>query len=340
MGYYDDDDAEYGGYYSDDDDQEAPVSIAGYGFSERAVSESIYSAGLTPDKTPRLSGTMERMVFMHGEDSEVYSRSEIRFIESIDTVYIYPDFYKQLNRGNMACRTIATRINLSGHDALRACVSFEKIMNKAFDGFNIFFFVTDEKVFVGCRIFDKKGDRDCALSKPIVTESKFEQVVDELSYSIDHDSFMEFYKQFQMVILEGQDGSFDYEGQLSRRRGVQYTYLESIRRLEEETGIDMSRERYRYRLTFDEEPEENFVALLEEVKDSLSFIKSNRINTYEMLFEADEAMRQAEQVEAENTYRSSQVSAWGDDSDDDEEAESLLDDPEEMIKLLKKRRGL
>lgn len=339
MGYYDDDDDGYGSYYEEDDDQD-PVSIAGYGFSERAVSESIYAAGLTPDKTPRLSGTMERMVFMHGEESEVYSRSEIRFIESIDTVYIFPDFSRQLNRGDMVCRTIAARINLSGHDALRACVSFEKIMDKAFDGFNVFLFATDDKVFVGCRVFDKKGERDCTISKPIVTEAKFEQVIDELSYSIDHDNFMDFYKQIQMVILEGQDGSFDYEGLLTRKRGMQYTYLESIRRLEEDTGIDMSRERYRYRQMFDEEPEENFVALLDEVKESLSFIKSNRVNTYEILFEADEAMRQAEQVEAENAYRAFRAPAWEDDSDEDEEAELLLDDPEEMIKLLKKRRGL
>ena len=86
----------------------------------------------------------------------------------------------------------------------------------------------------------------------------------------------------------------------------------------------------------------SFATLLEEVEDSLSFIKSNRVNTYEMLFEADEMMRQAEEAEAENERLAVQAALENPVSDDihDTEAETLLDDPEEMIKLLKKRRGI
>ena len=87
---------------------------------------------------------------------------------------------------------------------------------------------------------------------------------------------------------------------------------------------------------------ESFATLLEEVEDSLSFIKSNRVNTYEMLFEADEMMCQAEDAEAENERLAVQAALENPASDDvhDTEAEALLDDPEEMIKLLKKRRGI
>ena len=71
-------------------------------------------------------------------------------------------------------------------------------------------------------------------------------------------------------------------------------------------------------------------------------IKSNRVNTYEMLFEADEIMRRVEAAEAENDRLAIQAALENPVSEKvyDTEAEALLDDPEEMIKLLKKRRGL
>ena len=82
--------------------------------------------------------------------------------------------------------------------------------------------------------------------------------------------------------------------------------------------------------------------MLEEVEESLLFIKSNRVNTYEMLFEADEMMRRVEAAEAENDRLAIQAALENPVSEEvyDTEAEALLDDPEEMIKLLKKRRGL
>lgn len=86
----------------------------------------------------------------------------------------------------------------------------------------------------------------------------------------------------------------------------------------------------------------SFAALLEEVEDGLSFIKSNKINTYEMLYDANEMIKQAEEAEAENDKLAIQAALENPVSEDvhDTEAEALLDDPEEMIKLLKKRRGI
>ena len=61
-----------------------------------------------------------------------------------------------------------------------------------------------------------------------------------------------------------------------------------------------------------------------------------------MLFEADEMMRRVEAAEAENDRLAIQAALENPVSEEvyDTEAEALLDDPEEMIKLLKKRRGL
>lgn len=341
MGYYDDDDEYYSDCYGDDDHVE-PVSIAG-DFSEKALTDIIISAGLTSESRPKYSGTMERLVFMYGEDREVYSPAEIRFIDSIENVYVYQEFTKLLNQGNMVCRTIATKINSVGHEALKACVSFEKIIDKALDGFNIFFFVTEDNVFFGCRLFDKAGRRDCALSKPIEGEYAFEQYLDELSFLAEISSFMEYYSYFKTLITENQDENEDYEHLIMRRRGIQMSYLDDICRIERDMGLNMSGEKERYKRMFNDEPEETFASLLDEVEESLAFIKSNRINTYEMLFEADEMMREAEAAEAENERLAAQVNVQASTNDNtaaDEEAKALLEDPEEMIKLLKKRRGL
>ena len=144
MNYYDDD--EYYDKYYEDEECTEPISFIGEGFSEEALTDIILSAGLTSENRPKYVGNMEKLVFMYGEGSEVYSPAEIRFIEEIENVLAYQEFTKTLNNGNMICSAIATRFNMSGHDALRACVSFEKIIDKALDGFNIFFFVAEDRV--------------------------------------------------------------------------------------------------------------------------------------------------------------------------------------------------
>ena len=126
------------------------------------------------------------------------------------------------------------------------------------------------------------------------------------------------------------------------RRGIQMSYLEEIDKIGREIGIDLSREKERYWQQFEDVRELSFADILADVEESLSFIKSNRVNTYEMLFEADEMMRQADKAEAENERLAMQTATENpmNETVQDTEVEALLDDPEEMIKLLKKRRGI
>lgn len=339
MGYYGDDYEEpYDGY----EEHIELVNLVAEGCTESDITDALMTAGLISEKRPKLVCNMEKLVYVHGNPNEVYSPAEIRFTESIDEVYVYSDFFMNLNKGSMACRVIAARIGCDGHNALKACVSFEKIIDKALDGFNIFFFVTDESVLFGCKVFDKNGKSDCTLSRPITTKIEFEQIQDELSFLGNSDEFMDYYNYYLRVITCGNSKDDDYELLIVKRRGMQFTYLEEIDNLGREIGVDMIYEKERYRQMFEANPEVSFAALLEEVEDSLSFIKSNRVNTYEMLFEADEMMRQAEEAEAGNDRLAVQAALENQVSEDvhDTEAEALLDDPEEMIKLLKKRRGI
>lgn len=339
MGYYEDDEAE--SYYCYEERIE-PVSLVAEGCTEKDIEDALMETGLIQDTTPRLVCSMEKLVFVHGNPNEVYSPAEIRFTERIDQVLVFPDFFKSLNMGSMACRVIAAKIGCSIDDAIKSCISFEKIIDKALDGFNIFFFVTENSVFFGCRVFDKTGKSDCTISTPITSEIVFEQFQEEVSFYTGKDDFLEFYNQFRHTIASSNVSENDYEELIMKRRGIQLSYLEEIDKIGREIGVDVSREKERYWRQFEEVKGLSFSEILEDVEESLSFIKSNRVNTYEMLFEADEMMRQAEETEAENERLAVQAALENPiyESPKDTEAEALLDDPEEMIKLLKKRRGL
>lgn len=336
MWYYDDDEEEsYYGY----EERIEPVSLVAGGCTEKDVVDALLEADLIQDKTPRLVCSMEKLIFVYGDPNEVYSPVEIRFTERVDKVLVFPDFFKSMDKGSMACRVIAAKLSCRGDDAIKTCVSFEKITNKALDGFNIFFFVTEDSVLYGCRVFDKTGKHDCTISMPITSESVFEQMQEELSFYISKEGFLEFYNQFRYTITYNSSSNDDYERMIMKHRGIQMSYLEEIDKVGREIGIDVSREKERYWQQFEETQELSFAEIFEDVEESLSFIKSNRVNTYEMLFEADEMMRQTEEVEAENE----RIATLGNlitESAQDVEAESLLDDPEKMIKLLKKRRGI
>lgn len=336
MGYYDDDEGEQ---YYDYEECIEPVSLVAEACTEKDVIDALMEAGLIQDKTPRLVCSMEKLIFVYGDPNEVYSPVEIRFTERIEKVLVFSDFFKSMNKGNMVCRVIAAKLSCSGYDAIKTCVSLEKITNKALDGFNIFFFVTEDSVLYGCRVFDKTGKHDCTISMPITSESVFEQMQEELSFYIGKEEFLDFYNQFIYTITCNSSSDDDYERMIMKHRGIQMSYLEEIDKLGREIGIDVSREKERYWKQFEETQDWSFTEIFEDVEESLSFIKSNRVNTYEMLFEADEMMRQAEEVEAENK-RIAALENSITESAQDVEAESLLDDPEEMIKLLKKRRGI
>ncbi len=339
MGYYDDDDYEYIGKYREIIE---PVELVPEVFSENTITRVLQSAGLAFEKSPKYAGNMERLVFVYGDDNEVYSSVEIQYTEKIDTVFLYSDFNKSMRQGTMACRVIATKIDGVGHDVVTSCVAFEKIVNKALDGFNIFFFVTDNSVFFGCRVFDKNGKYDCSLSNPIKEKYEFEQVIDEFAFASASDKFMDYYGHIQGIITSDQDDRPSYEDILIRKRGIRQSYLDDLNAISDALGVDFSREKERYCNMFSDTKEESFVALLDSVCESMAFIKSNRVNTYEILFEADEMMRQVECVEAENERMAVAIAQEQNDTDDvyDNEARALLEAPEEMIKLLKKRRGL
>jgi hypothetical protein len=339
MVYYDDD------YYDELDNYEEciePINIVAEECTVKDITQALIETGLVIDSHPRLICSMDKLVYVYGETSEIYSQNEIYFTEQVDEVMVYSDFDKKLNKGSISCRVIASKFKSKGHEALRDCISFEKIVNKALDGFNMFFFVTGECVFFGCRIFDNSVKRDCIISTPIKDEIELEQIQSELFFIAEKENFIDFYNQYVYAITSINSYSDTYDDVIIRKRGMQFSYIDEVDKIGRDIGMDMSKEIERYWQMFETKQELSFSDLMEEVEESLSFIKSNRVNTYEMLFEAEEALRQAEASEAENA-KMKQLTLEDFQNEyytEDEEAKSLLDDPESMIKYLKKRRGL
>lgn len=324
-------------YYDDIDLDD----LVGSNWSVDTVANALGAAGIVEKDVPSYYGEMGRLIFMHGNPNEVYSSQELGFIDSVKEVIMFPEFNKRMHDSNMACRTFSVRITETGFDAIASCIAFEKIINKAFDGFNIFCFSTEESIHFGCRLFASK-EGDCTLSAAIKKEMEFEQIIDDLSFIADNDDFIDCYRQIDNIISANIEELEDYEQMILRRRALRSTYVEEIDKLAKDIGADASIEKERYwDLYCGDEKEMTFKTLLEEVEESLSFIKSTRINPYELLFEAEETEKKAEEVEKQHETIAKEINDEADDVEEDEEdLTQLLNDPEEMIKLLKKKKGI
>lgn len=345
MSYYDEYD-EYDEKYTYDEstdnyfytEYKEPIDLTIGNFSESAVADLLIDAGLIEDRTLYYSGTMERLILLYGASDEVYSAQERSFAEQIKELFVYTPYYKKMKSSEMICRMIAVKVDCHEADIINQCVAIEKIINKAFDGFNMFLFVSSNGLLLGGRIFNPENGHDCVISRPIEEEKRLKEVIDELSFIESVENFKEFYLEYISLLLEGQEDSYDYDSLIIQRRGPQSSYIYEVEQIGHEFGIDVTKEKLRYLNAFSNE-ERPFATIVKEVEENLSFIKSNRVNTYELLFEAEEYAAAANSLEKENHHVINSVSLNSDTSISKEE-EALIDNPEELIKELKRQRGI
>ena len=111
--------------------------------------------------------------------------------------------------------------------------------------------------------------------------------------------------------------------------------------MEAQLGVSFAREIERCFFE-NEAPEElPYCEKVEECEVYLFKIESSRVNTMEILFEAEEMERLASEAEQKNDEMLQQNNDdENEESGMDEETRALLDDPEVMIKMLKKKRGI
>ncbi|MCQ2211175.1 MAG: hypothetical protein MJZ34_12885 [Paludibacteraceae bacterium] len=279
-----------------------------------------------------------RFVFVECDNDEIYSQEERQVINSINDLWIFPDHFLRTQKSRIACRMFY--INLEQvSNYLYTAVAVMKIVNKASNCFNMFLFRLPEGFSFGAKKYDNDSDDDCTMSFPPL----FSTISEELFWIQPSANFIDFYLQYIAIIEKRPYEEWDdYENKLARKRGYQNSYIEAIREIGHILNEEVENEVTRYISSFNEIPDDaaqEFKESLTAFVHSLKFEKHESVNTLEMLFDAEEVERLS--IEA---YNKTIITNSNENTSEDKKIHDLVsecnDNPEELIKKLKKMRGL
>ncbi len=302
------------------------------------VAELLLPTGLLMDKSTQYAGTFEKFVFLYGNKDEIYTKQEIEFISAAGDIAAFTEFYKETKRGLIPCKVVVTQNFIL--DSVEFSIAFTKIINKASDGFNICVVFSEEGIILTCKAYDSAGS-NYYISDIIKNYDQMEELYDNLMYSTNHTGFIEYYLYVRESI-RFKNVAAEY---LVRNRKISrpaYNYMDELWEIEHDTGISFALEIERCFWGLEEQYEETYADRVAEADEYLFKIESSRINTMEMLFEAEEIEKLASEAEQHNeTILIQDIAEEENNSGEiDTEIKSFLDDPESMIKLLKKKRGI
>lgn len=307
-------------------------------FTEEDIAHVLECMGLVNAQESCQIEPMDKFIFLHGDEQEVYNKEERDFIENVGEIYIYKEFCKKAKRGIITCRIIAAEVN--GVNEIKNSLFFMKEINKAIGGFTIFFIKAGVNFYIGIRAFNKDENDDCIISKPIVLVEDFEEMADKLSYVTDSDDFIDYYRTLVDAIEENNLALTDYDRQIEIKRGIQYSYLNILSEISHIYKVSFSGEIERYYKSFEGIEGNDYLSIVKESITELSFIKSFKANTMEMLFEADEMMELAKKTEEENEIFIGNQNEKNYNEENNSDMMKYLDNPELMIKMLKQRKGI
>lgn len=298
------------------------------------VTDFLAKTGLLQDKQPCITEKLQNFIFLHGNQEEVYTARECKFIEQVGDIYVFPEFYKKTKHGNMPCRFIAVDLS-KWQDGIYNAVFFMKVIIKAFLGFSLFVIKSNDGIHLGARMFEKTEWKNCTLSK---TDDLL-RILDETVWENDTDNFLDFYYSVIEAIVPALDNYIGYEEKILRIRGAQSSYTDMLYEMEHIYGESIRSELERYKKSFEETETLEFADILEECVEDLRGIQSTKVNTMEMLFEAEELEKIAKKTE-EQRNRDFENSIDGNGESDYTMFEELKGDPEAIIKKLKNLKGL
>lgn len=289
-----------------------------------------------------LTKSFSRMVFSEGNSHEIYTKRERDYITRINSEVDYYCYTKQSRRGTIDCCTVSIDFSFSA-DPLYDGIEFMKIFNKAFDGFNVYLFVCDNGVHIGCScIKSSKIARDCVMSPLITSIINWELLENELLYRNDSDDFYEYYSGV-INMINGIRCCFRCEPE--EKYPTYYFYndcdddpADKLCKLPIEECFSSN---------YNDSPSKPYNGFDEALFDSemeccfenLEFIKTSRVNPLEMLFEAERALEESNIAEQQHTNSSYAPLTDSGQSNANENFE-LLDDPIALMKRLKQERGV
>lgn len=309
-------------------------------FSEQNVRVFLINLGLLEDEQGCTIEKFEKLVFLKGNENEMYVQKERQIIEAVKEIYIYPNYYKKTQKESMPCRLLAASLDFED-DEIYECLAFMKIVNKAIDGFNIFLLKSNNKIFLGCRIFEISVNKDCAISYPFSDITEIEEIAEELLFLQSKDDFISYYNYLLDAINLSKVSTYSYEEFISKKRGIRTSYLELLNEIEYMYGLNFHSERVRYNQFFERNVEENYQTIVDNILLELSFIKPSKINSMEMLFDAEERVKLAKQ--SEEKYNHLKVDSPLLESGNNiniQDVEEYFSDPEMLVKILKMMKGI
>lgn len=309
-------------------------------FTTDEISDLLGNMGLIGIQSRCRIENLEKYIFLHGNDQEIYCSDERSFIEGVGSVYIYDDINRKTNRGIITTKVISADLTCFG-EAVKSCFFLMKIINKATDGFNVFLLKTQDGFFVGCRLYDKDEFKNCTLSIPIQTEVDLEDIFQRLIYLPDTNEFIPYYSALVEAIEYKDIFVQDYDLKIMLKRGVSFSYLDMLSDIESIYHVSLEYAKEMYYKSFETVPSMQPTNDYTSIMDSLRFIKSQKTNTLEMLFEAEEMALLANETEQKNEQiLQTEDETYERDNSKDDELKEHLDDPELMIKILKAQKGL
>ena len=277
--------------------------------------------------------SFNQYVFLRSSADEIYGEQERKMIQQLETLYMFPETKKNVARGVVTSRTIAADLTGIGGD-IHSAVLFMKIVIKAFDGWPIFILRLSDGIHIGMRLYERDHKKNCTLSEA----TQVEEILENYMWSAGMKEFLTAYSIMYETVAPVDESAKDYDEMAVRRRGVQYEYIESLESIAHYMHLDASYAIRCYKEWFDKEKPYPFYMELQDALEDLQDIKSSKVNTMEMLFEAEELERIS--YDSEQKYMQTLSSIKYDDDKSSEALSMSGKDPEEMIKLLKERRGI
>lgn len=311
------------------------------GYSLNYACAFLQACWFWPEDAAREECSLERLIYTQGEQSEIYTSYERDVINKFEQPVAFCNYRLSSMSKMMKCKTLALNIQDST-EPLKDSIALMKICNKAFAGFNVFLFVSDEGIFVGCSCI--KGSTigmDCVISPLITNRINWDALYDAFLFRNDSSDFYDYYSGIVGSILSipdcyilsdhdddfwGYDTAYDYDSDA----------LEDYRRFNLSDMLE-------YHPNGDEEPDSIFdkEEFLDDVRyymEELDFIVANAVNPLELLFEAQKAYEDSQSGDMVSEHISTTHSdALG---EDDMNAFDMLDDPIALMQMLKKQRGI
>jgi hypothetical protein len=314
-------------------------------YSINEITDILYDLELISNDISPERIDFERLVFFYGEKDEVYCREEIEIIEKTKEIYGYSQYYKNTMKSMIPIRIYYA--NLKGKaNQIYTIVGILKILNKAFmNSFSIIFYETDIGFVLGCRKFSDKETDNCIFTDFITNKKELTNIINNFCEIRATDNFSQYYSDIYKAISFKNDDSSSLEDRIIRRKGIDYSYIKNLREIGDIYEVDFSKEIGNYIDFYEEYDEnENFQyndELLEAVNNS-KYIKSNKINPMELLFEAEEYLKLSNSKEETINsiiYSDNNITANSNINIDDDRIKEITN-PEEMVKLIRKLKGI